>query len=81
MAITSSELAEIKSKVETAKVEYDRAVGRMQMLESQMKTEGFATFADLAEEIRKLSAERDKLRAYLEQEVSTYKVTYADLLK
>jgi uncharacterized membrane-anchored protein len=81
MAITASELGDIKRKVENAKVEYDRAVGRLQAVESQMKSEGFATFDDLVNEISRLAAEREKLKAYFEQEVATYKVEYAELLK
>lgn len=81
MAITANELGEIKRKVEQAKVEYDRAVGRMQAVEAQMKEEGFSTFQQLADEIERLTAEKEKLSALLEQEVSTYKVTFAELLK
>lgn len=81
MAITANELGEIKRKVEQAKVEYDRAVGRMQAIEAQMKEEGFSTFQQLTDEIERLTAEKEKLSALLEQEVSTYKVTFAELLK
>lgn len=81
MAITSSELSAMKSKVEKAKVDYDRAVGRMDAITEQLKAEGFNTLQELADEIQRLSAEREKLRALLEQEVSTYKVTYEDILR
>lgn len=81
MAITANELGEIKRKVEQAKVEYDRAVGRMQAVESQMKEEGFSTFQQLADEIERLTAEKEKLSALLDKEVGTYKVTFAELLK
>lgn len=81
MAITSSELSAMKSKVEKAKVDYDRAVGRMEAIKEQLKAEGFANLQELADEVSRLHNEREKLKAYLEQEVAHYKVTYEDILK
>ena len=81
MGITSSELAAMKRKVEDAKVEYDRAVGRMDAFMAQMKEQGFHTIQELADEVRRLHNEREKLNAYLEQEIANYKVTYEDILR
>jgi archaellum component FlaC len=81
MGITSSELNEIKQSVELAKVSYDRALGKLQAVEEQLKKEGFNTIQELADAIEKLKQEHEAKSKLLEQEVAKYRVTYEDILQ
>lgn len=81
MGITSSELNELKQSVERAKVNYDRAVGKLQAMEEQMKKEGFNSIQDLIDVIEEIKKEAETKNKLLSEEVAKYRVTYEDILK
>lgn len=81
MGVTSSELNELKQSVDRAKANYDRAVGRLQAMEEQMKKEGFNSLQDLMEAVENLRRENEAKNKLLSEEVAKYRVTYEDILK
>ena len=71
----------IKNAVDNARANRDRAQGRLDLLEKQMKDMGFNSVDELKEEIVKLKKEYDTKLESLTYMVNEFKQKYGDMLK
>lgn len=71
----------IKNAVDNARANRDRAQGRLDLLEKQMKDMGFNSVDELKEEIVKLKKEYDTKLDSLTDMVNEFKQKYGDMLK
>lgn len=71
----------IKNAVDNARANRDRAQGRLDLLEKQMKDMGFNSVDELKEEIVKLKKEYDTKLDALTDMVNEFKQKYGDMLK
>lgn len=77
----SDDIIAIKNAVDTARANRDRAQGRLDILEKQMKDMGFNSIDELKEEIVKLKKEYDTKLETLTSTVNEFKQKYGDMLK
>ena len=71
----------IKNAVDNARANRDRAQGKLDLLEKQMKDMGFNSVDELKEEIVKLKKEYDTKLESLTDMVNEFKQKYGDMLK
>lgn len=79
--MTVNELNQLKQRVETAKSNYDKAVGKLEAVKEQRVKAGYATLEDLKAELERLQKSHTDLKLKLESSVSEFKEKYKDLLK
>ena len=77
----SEDIIAIKNAVDTARANRDRAQGRLDMLEKQMKDMGFNSVDELKDELVKLKKEYDTKLEMLTTMVNEFKQKYGDMLK
>lgn len=77
----NEDIIAIKNAVDTARANRDRAQGRLDMLEKQMKDMGFNSVDELKDELAKLKKEYDTKLETLTTMVNEFKQKYGDMLK
>ena len=77
----TSELMNLKAKVENAKAEYERAKGRMEASDKAMRDAGFETVDQLSAAIMDFETKLKDLKGKLEADIALFKEKYGALLK
>jgi len=78
--MTTTELAELKRKVEAAKSNHDKALGSLDSIKRQIKELGFNNIKELKSAIDTKNAELTTLKDELDVKETAWREKYADLI-